>query len=64
MKKISKKLGVILIKYVLVLVFCMLSALALIFSPDLYRFSDLNFGPCLAILGVGAGTLIWNSIDD
>ena len=59
-----QKAWVICAKYVLVLVLCMLSVLAIFFSPDLYHVSDLNFGPVLAFVAAGAGTLVWNSIGD
>lgn len=64
MKKIQSKTGVLLIKYVAIMACIMFSVMALIFSPDLYKLSDLNFGPCIALLGTGIATLIWNSVDD
>ena len=65
MKRIIKnQMAVIAVKYVLVFLFIMLGVMSILFSPELYKLSDLNFGPCTAILCVGIATLIWNSVDD
>ncbi len=63
-RSIKNQMMVVAVKYVLVFLFIMLGVMSILFSPELYRLSDLNFGPCIAILCVGIATLIWDSVDD
>lgn len=63
MKKIMTKTEVFF-RYLTVMVLIMCGVLALVFSPDFYKVSDLNFGPVLALVCTGIATLVWNTVDD
>lgn len=63
MKKIMTKTEVFF-RYLTVMVLIMCGVLALVFSPDFYKVSDLNFGPVLALVCTGIATLVWNTMDD
>lgn len=51
-------------RYFAVMFFIMCGVMALVFSPDFYKVSDLNFGPVLALVCTGIATLVWNTVDD
>ena len=54
----------IAIKYVIVLMCIMFGGLAILYTPDLYKVSDLNLGPTAAFALAILGTLVWDSVDD
>ena len=50
-------------RYVVALVLIIGGVFALLFTPDLYKLSDLNFGPCLAFACTAGATLVFESAE-
>lgn len=62
MKKIINQR--VVLRYVAALVLIMCGVFALVFSPEMYAYSNYNFGPVLAFVLTGVATLVYNSVDD
>lgn len=54
----------IAVKYIIVLMCIMFGSLAILYTPDLYKLSDLNLGPSIAFAFAVCGTLVWDSVND